>query len=333
MTAPPVAAVEHCARCASPLEEGDLRCAVCARVCDAAATAVAAAPRARILRCASCNAAVAFVAEVQAPRCGFCSAVMHVEQPVDPVERAAYALPFRVSREAAQATLRAWLGRRGWLYPKDLVSAAAVDSMAPLHWAAWIVDATATISWSADSDHGSGRSAWAPHSGMVEMSFDGSLVPASRGLTQAECGYLTARYDLATAHPIAQVAPVDGEDPLIEAFDAQRSAARRIVVDAIEATAIHRLQQGTIPGSKFRKVRVGVLLRRMRTHRVAMPAWVLAYRYRGTAYRAVIHGQDPALITAEAPYDPWKIGLLVVGGLAIAVLILVLIASATGHHR
>lgn len=333
MSATPVATLPTCARCASPLEEGDLRCAVCARVCDVAPAATAGAARARILRCGSCNAAVAFVAEVQAPRCGFCSAVMHVEQPVDPVERAAYALPFRVSREAAQATLRAWLGRRGWLYPKDLVSAAAIDAMAPLHWAAWIVDATATISWSADSDHGSARSAWAPHSGIVEMTFDGSLVPASRGLTQAECGFLTARYDLATAHPIAQLAPVDGVDPVVEAFDAQRSAARRIVVDAIEATAIHRLQLGTIPGRKFRKVRVGVLLRRMRTHRVAMPAWVLAYRYRGSAYRAVIHGQDPGLITAEAPYDPWKLGLLVLGGLALTILVIAIIAGAMSHHR
>ena len=79
-----VLAIAGWQRCASPLERGDLRCAVCALPAPAAGQ-VAQPERARVLRCRECNAAIAFSPEAQAPRCAFCGAVMAVEQPIDPV--------------------------------------------------------------------------------------------------------------------------------------------------------------------------------------------------------------------------------------------------------
>lgn len=266
--------------------------------------------RTQVLRCNECGAAIAFSAQHQAPLCGFCGATMRIEKPTDPIETAQLRLPFAVDREAATVALKAWLGKRGWFAPKDLQSQATVDSLQPLCWAAWIVNATADVSWAADSDAGSQSSDWAPHAGEVALTFTNIAVPASRGLTAAECTKLIPQYDLATAVRVdTQVA---GETPaMIESFDAQRSAARALVQQAIEASAANKVQSGCIPGRKFRNVHVSCLLSKQTTDRVALPAWVLAYRYRGTPFRAVIHGQRADQVFGASPTDMKKVALVV----------------------
>jgi hypothetical protein len=314
-----------CTRCTTHIEHGDLRCAVCALV------VVEAPPRseevrATLLRCVECGAAVAYSAEREAPHCAFCGAVMQVEEPVDPPERAELMLPFAVDREAAAAALRHWLGTRGWLAPRDLAAQARLEHLHPVHWAAWIVDARALVSWTADSDAGAGRAAWAPHAGQTVMDFDRICVPASRALRPAECAELTPRHDLRAAIPMAPAA-LDADDA-VEQFEVQRSGARRHVLGAIEGTAVARLQRGVIPGRRFRHVRTSLLLQGLATRRVALPAWVLAYRYRDRPYRAVVHGQDAGLVVGRAPRDTTKILLLV--ALAIAVVIAVALLLTRG---
>src|SRR5215470_13719227 len=116
---------------------------------------------------------------------------------------------------------------------------------------------------------------------------------------------------------------------MIEGFDAQRSAARRQVNDAIEATARVRVEPH-IPGRRFRNVRVSCLLQSQSNDRVALPAWVLAYRYRGTPYRAIVHGQRPEVVFGTSPTD-WGKVLRVVGlSLAIVAAIIAAVVFLTG---
>jgi hypothetical protein len=168
------------------------------------------------------------------------------------------------------------------------------------------VQAEALVAWAADSDAGAERSAWAPHAGQVPLVFRDIVVPASRGLRHAECRRLLPYYDWSTA--IA----VDREPLLgaIERFDILRSAARRTVQAAIEATARVRIQPH-IPGRRYRNVRVACLVERQTTERVALPAWILIYHYRGTAYRALVHGQRADRVHGRAPLDRRKLALLV----------------------
>src|SRR5262249_10888848 len=134
------AAAPACARCASPLEHGDLRCAVCALPVPAPPVAIE-TPGARILRCSECGAAIAFDPRHQAPACAFCRAVMVIEQPIDPPEVAELRLPFTVDRERATGAVRGWLARRGYFAPRELAGEAVLDSLTPLSWAAWVVSA------------------------------------------------------------------------------------------------------------------------------------------------------------------------------------------------
>jgi len=312
-----------CTRCETALEDGDLRCAICALPVPAAARASDGKQAAQVLRCGDCGAAVAFSAEAQAPRCGFCGATMAIEQPVDPIEAAQLRLPFSVDRDTAEAALRGWLARRGWFAPKALSSEAVLESLTPLSWAAWLVNAEALVTWAADSDAGANRSAWAPHAGQISLGFRNIVVPASRGLRAAEARLLIPYYELGHVVGVER-ALGDGEVvSTIESFDAQRSAARRYVQDAIEATAKVRVEP-QIPGRRYRNVHVACLLERQTTDRIVLPAWVLAYRYRGNPYRAIVHGQRSEVVFGKSPIDWTKVGTLV----AIVALIAALVALA-----
>lgn len=299
-----------CTRCATALEDGDLRCAICAFPAPAAVWVSGGSVHAQVLRCGECGAAVAFSAEAQAPRCGFCGHAMAIEQPVDPVEAAQLRLPFAVDRAAAEAALRGWLARRGWFAPPALSSEAVLESLTPLSWAAWLVNAEARVTWTADSDAGALRSAWAPHAGEVSLGFHNIIVPASRGLREAECRLLIPYYELGRVVGVDRALGAGEVGSTIESFDAQRSAARRYVQDAIEATAKVRVQP-QIPGQRYRNVHVACLLERQTTDRIALPAWVLAYRYRGAPYRAIVHGQRAEVVFGKSPIDWTKVGKLV----------------------
>lgn len=318
-----------CARCRGPIEHGELRCALCG-VAAPVTTSGVQHPSVQILRCTECGAAVSYSAEAQAPRCKFCGAVTRLEQPVDPVEQAEWILPFAVTPEQAQGALRQWMSTLGFFRPSDLATTASVEGLQPIWWAGWMVNANAGVSWAADSNAGSWRSAWAPHSGQTALPFRNLLVSASRGLTLSETARLASYIQLAAAQPIGAVAPQQIGPPgaTLEQFDTQRSAARRMIVDAIGATAAHTLQQGVIPGSTFRKVHVAVLLEGLETRRVAIPAYVLAYRYRKTLYRAVIHGQDARCVVGKAPLSIAKI--LLVAGAVLLFVVAILTAIALG---
>ena len=209
----------------------------------------------------------------------------------------------------------------GFLRPKDLATESVLATLTPLYFCTWLVDTEALVSFTADSDAGSGRSSWAPHAGQVAMPFRALMVPASRGLQHAECARLAPHYDLAALRP-AEGPPPAGT--LVEEFDVQRSMARRRVIEALESEAAARLQRERIvPGHRYRNVNVSALLRGLRTRRVLFPAYVLAYRYKGKPYRAIVHGTEASCTFGDAPVS-WR---KVLGIVAAVLLVLVAIVA------
>ncbi len=292
-----------CARCGSPLSDGDLRCAVCALPCpqppegEGPYRVVA-----RVLRCDGCGAALTYDVHARAPRCAFCGSVAHLEESSDPIEEAEAYLPFGVTPDAARIGLRGWLGSLGWFRPSDLATDATIDALTPLWWVGWTFDVEGLVSWTADSDAGAARARWAPHAGQAPMTLRARLVSASRGLSETETQRLAPGYALESA----QAEPHAMEGAQIERFDVQRSAARRIVQQALEAEA-SRHAHAWVPGNTVRNLHAAVLPKRLTTRRWAFPCYVLAYRYRDRLYRAIVHGQDPRLVFGDAPYSLAKI--------------------------
>lgn len=315
-------AIENCERCESPLETGDLRCSICGQA-SPADRPHAEKLTVQILRCKGCGAATAYDIEHQAPSCTFCDSVVEVETVEDPMEQSQGYLPFTTGQDEARKAMRHWLSSLGWFRPSDLTTSARLEQLKPLWWVGWVFDAESQVSWAADSNAGSRRSAWAPHSGQVNMTFDDILVSASRGLSDAEVSAICPGCDLSTIRD----EPEGAQNATIEQFDLQRSQARQQIISAIQTIAAQRVEQNEIPGSRFRKTSVSVVLRKLITRRISLPAWVLAYRYKGRLYRMVICGQDASYLTGTAPYSVTKI---IIVAMCVAAAVLAVIAVAAG---
>lgn len=325
MNETPIAEI-NCIRCESPLESGDLRCAICGQAALNDQAVARKKLAIQILRCTGCGAAITYDPKHQAPSCSFCGDVVKVESIDDPMEQTEHYLPFTVTADEARAALRGWLDSRGWFRPSDLSASAQLTQLKPLWWVAWVFDAEAFVSWAADSNEGSGRSDWAPHSGQNNIQFDDILVSASRGLSLNEAAAISRGMNLATKRQTPEGAD---RDATLERFDVQRSQARQEVSAAIHRIAAQRAQQHFIPGTRFRKVKVAIVLRRLVTRRMSLPAYVLAYRYKDRLYRVVICGQDIRLMVGTSPKSLIKmiaVGLVVA---AIALVFLLILAAGS----
>lgn len=305
-----------CGRCASPLERDDLRCPICSAAVPDAAGEDLERTAVEVLRCEGCGAAVSYDIRARAPACAFCGSVMHVEAPDDPPEEIEFHLPFTVGRSEAEARYREWLRGLGWFRPSDLGSASRLESLTPLWWVGWVVDAEADVTWAADSDAGALRADWAPHGGSSALALDALVASASRGLSGSETDRLISSYDLRTAR---DEPPDHVPGATVEQFDLPRSSARKRVAGFIQRLVERRLEKESIPGTRFRNVHASVVLRRLVTRRFAFPSYVLAYRYRSSLYRVVLSGQDPGCVVGTAPYSTAKIlALIAVGAVAVA---------------
>ena len=316
-----------CSCCESPLEIEDLRCPICNRAAPSTISHDLPKAAVEVMRCSSCGASVTYSVRELAPSCAFCGSVTHLEVPEDPLEQTQFFLPLSVDRETAVAAYENWLSGLGWFRPADLGSKSNLESLTPLWWVAWVFDAEATVSWAADSDFGAHRADWAPHCGQTEIAFDDIVASASRGLTAEETDHLADSYDLASA--VRDPVNDDGAT-IVEQFDVPRSTARQRVAAMLETTARARLENGRIPGKRFRNIHTSILLKRLVTRRFAFPSYVLAYRYGGKLYRIVISGQDETRILGKAPFAVAKIlltGCLGLIGLATALVALVALFS------
>ncbi|SMP38242.1 hypothetical protein SAMN06265222_10197 [Neorhodopirellula lusitana] len=278
----------------------------------------------KILRCKGCGAAVAFDPKRQALSCSFCDGAVEIETIEDPMEQTSGYLPFTVTPENAHAALKQWLGSLGWFRPSDLKSSSRVQELRPLWWVAWIVEANTHISWTADSNAGSHRSDWAPHSGQTSVRFQNILASASRGLSDSEVDAISPSLDLNTV----QTEPMGAEGATFEQFDVQRSQARRHVHATLQKLATAHVRQSEIPGTRFRNIHVSIVVQGLITKRLSLPAYILAYRYKHKLHRVVISGQDTHFLIGTAPYSVAKIVLVVIAATSFLLLFLLALAAA-----
>ena len=280
------------------------------------ASAPTTAIRVQTLRCRSCGAALEYRASLQAPQCAFCGGVLTLEEKADPVEQAERHLSFTFDRQTATDVYRRWLQQLGWFRPSNLASASRLESLHALWWVGWVVNADALITWTADSDSDAQRAKWAPHSGELRTVLHGLVIPASRGLTAAECARLIPSYSLGNTPGNSQPQEADA---VVERFELPRSAARSTVLETIRRQAESEVQARHIPGSRFRNFHAAIQLRGLVSRRIAFPAYVIAYRYRARLYRTVIAGQDSGCIIGNAPRSVAKV-LLVIAGVVVALI-------------
>lgn len=301
----PIRSVSRCTRCRAEIERGDLCCAVCGLATPHDPNDLEHV-QLTLVRCTGCNAAVRYDVEVEAAKCAFCGEQVAVEQVEDPPEQVQEVVPFDVNEGAARRGVLAWMKTRDGFTPGDLAEKAEVASIRPLWWAAWVCDAVAEVTFTADTTHGARRAPWAPYAGRTTLRFQRLLLSASQGLSQKETDFLSPAYELRKT-----VAPGEVEQrAAVESFQIERSAARAQIAARIEQVARAQLTGDAIPGTSHRNVKLSILLSGLKTRRVALPAWVLAYRYRDRLYRVVLHGQDEGVVDGTSPTSWWKVCLV-----------------------
>lgn len=313
-------AVLRCERCDSAITHDDLRCPICNLTCAIAHAADRSETAVDILRCSGCGAAMSYEVSKRSAACAFCGSLVEIEHPADPLEEARILLPFTVDRNRARTAFREWLGSLGWFRPGDLRTDARLETIQPLHWVGWVFDASAEVSWAADTDRDTHLADWAPHAGRTEITYDDVVVPASRGLTREEITLLVPSYDLQSADGGRDLV----EDATLERFDVPRSTARARLIEAVERLARQRLEERHLPGRRSRNLSTATVLRGLEARRFAFPAWVLAYRYKDRLYRTVLSGQDANCLKGEAPYSALRIAAAVTGVAAAGALLILL---------
>lgn len=305
-----------CLRCESELEAGDLRCPVCSAAREPGA-ALPETPRAQVLRCSDCNAVMKYEPTHQAAACPFCGARLELERPTDPIEEAQEFVPFAFDQHTAMEAIEAWFKKKPFFAPGDLALRARIQEAKPVLWAAWIVSGQSKVHFTADEDGAGHRASWGPRVGNFDRPLQGKLVPATRGLTIEEIASLHD-YDPSTA----EATPPAGV--LLEDYGVTRSAARAAIGEAVRNDALATVLQNA--RRRLRSVKAEVLLSKLRTRRVLLPAWVAAYRYRDRLYRVVLHGQYPTSIVGKTPLS-WLRVAAVTGGLLLALLVAAFFAS------
>jgi hypothetical protein len=268
-------------------------------------------------------------AERAAPRCAFCDEELELEQVRDLPEEVRAWVPFAVELDTAQAALRRWLGSQGFFRPPDMAARARVEELQPVYFPAWVFDARAEVTWAADSNVGSWRSSWAPHSGSCHLTFDDIPIPASRGLTPKEQHALAPHYEVTELVREDPPRELSSRDVLHEAFDAQRSFARARILSGIRELARSHVEHHEVPGTSVRKVGVSMKLEGLETRRIALPAWILTWRYDDRLYRAVVHGVRADIVHGSLPLSWTRIFLVAGGILAVLFLAMVFAGLAT----
>ncbi len=187
---------------------------------------------------------------------------------------------------------------------------------------AWFVTGTATVTFATDVARQTGwgqapeeagwKAPWGPRTGQFLQALE-LLVPATRALTLEEVVDL-GPYEVETAQP----EPLDGVAG--EDFAVTRTTARARILEGVHDDGIAELSR-SMRGKKLKRTKVDVMLTGLRTRRLLLPVWVLAYRYGNQKYRVVIHGRRGQTVVGRSPSSPTRVLLAVLAALGLVALL------------
>jgi hypothetical protein len=287
----------------------------------------------KVVACKRCGAHTALDPHVSASACAFCGTSAVVEAPPDPnVVRPEGLLPFRISRESALQSFRAWLHKL-WLRPNDLKRASRVTGVQGAYIPFWTFDAGTFSQWTAEAGYyyyvnvqvrENGRMVtrqerrirWEPAAGSLELFFDDVPVPASRGVDASLCQNIEP-------FPTADLTPYDpsylsgflAEENAIDLPEALETAKERMRGEIRTACAAR------VPGDTHRNLVVHTVFSALAYKNALLPIWIAAYNYHDKPYRFLVNGVT-GKCTGTAPWSWVKITILVLTLLTIAMIVL-----------
>ncbi len=287
----------------------------------------------KVIVCKRCGAHTTLDPHVAASSCAFCGTTAVVEAPPDAnVVRPEGLLPFRITRESALQSFRAWLHKL-WLRPNDLKRASRVDKLQGAYIPFWTFDAATQSWWTAEAGYyyyvdvrvnqggkmvtkREQRVRWEPASGTLQKFFDDVPVPASRGIDQALARNIEP-------FPTAELTPYEpsylsgflAEENAIDLPEALESAKTRMREE------IRRACAAEVPGDTQRNLSVQSVFSAVAYKNALLPVWIAAYDYHGKPYRFLVNGVT-GKCTGTAPWSWIKVTLAVLAALTVLLIIL-----------
>ena len=280
------------------------------------------------LQCAECGAVVEALPGALTARCAFCGSAEVAEAkddgrsfPPDAV------LPFTVSREAATAAYRRWLGGH-WLRPGGLARRSHLESLVPVYVPFFAFDFATHTEWGSDLGH---LETDVDAGGHVRLRVKdwrrvvGELNHRWRGvLAQGSTGIPEALWRSLEPFPVADAAPYDPR--FLAGFAAEGAGAQPLAAwQAVRATTEAREREAAaaeVPEGQHRNLTAKVSYRDVHFRHVLLPVWVAAYRYRGRVFRFGVNGATGE-VAGRAPRS----------GLRLAAVALVVLALLVGGFQ
>ena len=219
--------------------------------------------------------------------------------------------------------------------PGKLKTRALVDRVHGVYIPYWTFDAQVVCPWDAEAGHyyyttetyqEGGRTRtrqvrhvrWVPASGEIQHFFDDEPIPGTRGVSHALLKQVEP-------FPTQELRPYDRaylsgfvvEHYQIVLFDAAQSSQEAM---AIKLQAMAAAQ---IPGDTYRNLQIHPVYSARTFKHILVPVWLLSYNFREKAYQVVVNGVTGRM-AGEYPKSPWKIALLVLAAIIVALTIAML---------
>lgn len=339
---PFAAAPRRCPACGSPADEGTSFCTTCGTVLadPAALTASGSAadtqPLTASFTCLSCGATVAGDPEPRSYACAFCGSTDVTELQGEGLsgEVPEFIIPFRVDREQARESFRAWC-RKGFFTPRSVRQAGRFGSLQGIYLPFWRFSVRADSTWEADigewwyeespqppTESKTKRTAkpqvrhteWHPLRGRYHSYHDRFLAGVAQGLPREAMA-------VRPFHPeeVRRIRPHDLTGCLLVPSSVPRD---QLPIYGSEEKPIRAF----LPGDTQEGVE-STTTAEISDDLVLLPFWIGTVTDRGRVHRYMLNGQT-GKATGVRPVSPVKKGLTIAGALLVILLIVLLSLGA-----
>lgn len=289
----------------------------------------------QVIKCESCGGQTVLDAHTVSQSCSFCGSahVMRIDEMAGIKPESL--IPFKIARSKAEALFAKWISRK-WLAPRSLRKEYRPERLQGIYVPFWTYDAATYSTYTAEAgtyyyttrtrtitQDGKTRTVteqvrhvrWRWVSGTYAKAYDDLLINAASHMQ----GRLIRKIE---PFDLRELIPYRPE--YLAGFGAERYSiglkegfenAKEIIRQDLYSDIHQQIHADTV-----RNLNVQTMYRDVRYKHLLLPVWISAYRFRKKTYQFLINGQTGE-VQGRAPVSPWKVMLLVLGGIALIALI------------
>ena len=281
----------------------------------------------KVIQCNNCGGETMVDPTDETQYCAFCGSQHILERPDENMGMKPQGiLPFHINEDDGRERLKGWIKRR-YLAPRDLKQRYLGRELKGMYMPYWTFDANTHTHFSCQVGTyyytGSGENRkrhvrWRHHSGYRDMFFDDKLVC---GISHQLEKYIK-RIEPYDMHRVVDYSPEFIAGYYASKYTVMPQDAFRTAKDEMESE-ISAANKSSLPGDTYRNYSQRVSYSDVTFKHLLLPLYMMSYAYNQKTYHVMINGQTGE-VQGEAPISPVKVGLIVLGVIAVVVTFLLL---------